>query len=162
MKIKLISLVVMALSLAASPAIYAENHAKNHDNQATSQEISQDATALISSLKDYSIEQRDKAVNKAQQVLANMDNKIDALENRIDKNWDNMSTQARDKTKATLKTLRQQRNKLSEQYGRIQSSSAAAWNDMKDGFANAYNALSNSWQEAEQAFSESQKKSNAK
>lgn len=154
MRKKFFSPLLIVASLMAAPFSFADNHA-NHEQPTTSADISKDAKALMHSLKEYSIDQRDKAVNKAEQVLANIDTRIDTLETRIDNQWDSMSKDARDNTKATLKTLRQQRNKLSEQYGRIQNSSASAWNDMKEGFANAYHALSRSWQEAEQNFASS-------
>ena len=59
---------------------------------------------------------------------------------------------ARQKVKANLKALRQQRNELAEWYGGLKNSSADAWEQMKKGFSNAYQALSDSWEKAKGEF----------
>jgi hypothetical protein len=76
----------------------------------------------------------------------------DALESRVDNEWDQMTQTAREKARANLKTLRQQRNELAEWYGSFKNSSAGAWEQMKKGFSDAYQAMSDAWEKAQSEF----------
>ena len=103
---------------------------------------------MIDTLQQYTAEQRDQAVKEAEQALEKLDRRIDELETRVDNNWDNMTQAARKKARASLKALRKQRNELAEWYGSFKNSSAGAWEQMKKGFSDAYQSLSDSWEKA--------------
>ena len=136
------ALTVATLSLA--PVI----HAQSGSDRVTAQDVKKETQALISTLKQYTADQRDKAVKSAEQALKKLDGRIDELEERVDNNWDKMSAAARQKARANLRTLRQQRNELAEVYGGFKNSSAGAWEQMKKGFSDAYQAMSDAWEKA--------------
>jgi chromosome segregation ATPase len=124
-------------------------HAQTGSDKTTIEEVKQETQDLIEALKGYSADQRDEAVAKTKQALDDLDNRMDTLETRIDNNWDQMDKAAREKARATLKVLRKQRIQLAEWYGGWKESSASAWEQMKDGFSDAYHALNDAWERAQ-------------
>jgi chromosome segregation ATPase len=107
---------------------------------------------LIQALGAYTADQRDEAVQRAKTALNNLDERIDALEKRIDDNWDQMNKAAREKARANLKALRKQRNEVAEWYGSLKTSSADAWEHIKKGFSDAYKALGDAWGKSAREF----------
>jgi uncharacterized membrane-anchored protein YjiN (DUF445 family) len=82
-----------------------------------------------------------------------VDERIDTLQTRLDDNWDNMSKAAREKTQASMKALREQRTQVAEWYGSLKTSSDSAWDEIKEGFSQAYQALAETWDETVQVSS---------
>ena len=66
--------------------------------------------------------------------------------------WKDLGNEARKKRQAALKTLRQQRAELSEWYGGMKHSSGDAWDEVKAGFVDAYEALGKAFSDATKAF----------
>lgn len=126
--------------------------AKSGNETVTAQDVKTETKELIDTLQGYTADQRDQAIKEAEQAMKNVDARIDELESRVDKNWDKMSQAAREKARANLKALRQQRNELSEWYGSFKNSSTSAWEQMKKGFSDAYKALSDSWEKAKSEY----------
>ena len=81
-----------------------------------------------------------------------LDRRIDELETKIADDWDQMSGAAREKTRESLKTLRKKRNDVAEKYGSLKASSTSAWEEMKQGFSEAYQDLSDAWANSVNAF----------
>ena len=123
--------------------------AETSTDKTTMEEVKQEMQDAIQVLKEYSVDQRDEAVKDTKAALNRLDNRIEALETRIDNNWDTMNEDVREKTRATLKSLRKQRTQMAEWYGSLKSSSAAAWEDIKKGFSDAYTSFYNAWEKAE-------------
>lgn len=119
----------------------------------TMEELKHDTENLIDKLGNYSAEQRDEAAASIKDTLDELDQRIDVLEKRLDENWDDMSEASREKTQQSLDALRAQREKVGDWYERMKSSSASAWDDVRDGFTRAYDNLSNAWQETEKSMS---------
>lgn len=148
-KTKFGTAVVMLIAvLGFAPLCYAETPA----DKTSIKEVKQETQELIQALKAYSADQRDAAIQKSKAALDNLDKRIDALETRIDNNWDKMNKTAREKARASLKSLRQQRVQLAEWYGSFKNSSDGAWEQMKKGFSNAYSAINDAWEKAEKEF----------
>ncbi len=126
--------------------------AESSTDESSLEDIRQETQDLIKALKTYSIDQRDEVVRKAKAALDNLDNRIDALETRIDNNWDKMDKAAREKARTTLRALRKQRTRVAEGYGSLKSSSADAWEHMKKGFSDAYQKLYDAWEKTEKEF----------
>ena len=63
-----------------------------------------------------------------------------------------MTQAARQKVRANLKALRQQRKELAEWYGSFKNSSADAWEQMKKGFSDAYQTMSDSLEKAKSKY----------
>ena len=129
--------------------------AASSDDKASMDDIKKETNDLIQSLKRYSADQRDEAVQEAKAALARIDQRIDALETQIDGKWDQMSQSVRERTRDSLRALHKQRNEAAQWYGSLKTSSAGAWKDMKQGFSDAYQKLSEAWERSRQAFGES-------
>jgi len=144
--------VTPTLCLVAVLGVVTVGHAETGSDETRIQEVKQETRDLIETLKDYGADQRDEAVKTTTEALAKLDRRIDTLETRIDDNWDQMDKAAREKARASLRALRKQRIQLAEWYGGWKESSASAWEHMKTGFSNAYQALDRAWEKAAMEF----------
>ncbi|MFD2110382.1 hypothetical protein [Thiorhodococcus fuscus] len=114
--------------------------------------VKQNTQDLLKSLKAYGADQREEAVEATKAALDAADKRIDALQTRLDDNWDSMSEAAREKAQASMKALRKQRTQVAEWYGSLKTSSDSAWDEMKEGFSQAYQALAEAWDDAVKTF----------
>jgi hypothetical protein len=128
--------------------------AKSHGDHTTIEAVQQEAQDLLEALKDYTADQRDEAIERSKTALDILDRRIDELETDIADNWDQMSSAAREKTRESLKILRKKRNDVAEKYGSLKASSTSAWEEMKQGFSEAYEALSDAWAKSVNEFDE--------
>ena len=64
-----------------------------------------------------------------------------------------MDQASREKAKKNFTGLRKKRNELSEWYGGLKHSSADAWDHVKKGFVDGYEALASAFDKAENEFS---------
>jgi len=126
--------------------------AEQKTDQTTMKDVKHEVVDAAKAIKEYSFDQRDQAVKKVKSTLDDLDSRIDKLQDRIDDNWDKMNKATRQKTKATLRALRKQRNEVAEWYGGLKHSSADAWEDMKKGFSDAYTSFADAWKKAEKEF----------
>ena len=140
LKITALTLFV-ALLLAGAPMSFAAEKTAGQKIDETAQ-----------SIKNYSAEQRDEALRSAKKVLDEADARIDHFENEVSKNWDKMNDSARKSARETMKTMRQQRQDLSQSYGELKRSSAHAWDEVKGGFSKSYDALKDSFSKAAKQF----------
>jgi len=142
------TVVLLITMLGFTPLSYAETSA----DKTSIKEIKQETQELIQALKAYSADQRDEAIQKSKAALNSLDKRIDALETRVDNNWDKMNKTAREKARASLKSLHQQRIQVAEWYGSLKNSSDDAWKHMKKGFSNTYGVINDAWEKAEKEF----------
>jgi TolA-binding protein len=122
--------------------------AAGSDDRATGAEVKQEVREALQSIGSYTAEQRDAAVAAAKDALAKTDARIEQLQRHIDQNWQQMSQATREQSRATLKTLQQQRTDIAEWYGGLKHSSANAWDEIKKGFAKSYSDLEKSLEKA--------------
>jgi mevalonate kinase len=118
------------------------------------EDIQKETRDLLSTLKDYTYEQRDEAVAKTEKALERFDKRIDELEKKADERWDEMNKTARTETRESLRELRKSRTELAEWFGSMKNSSSDAWQHMKEGFGGAYASLSKAWTKAQREFTE--------
>lgn len=137
---------VFMFVIAIAPQCYAE---KSSD-ETSIEEVKQKTKELLDTLKSYTAEQRDEAMQKTKSALDNMDKRIDALETQVYNNWDKMDKAARQKSQDSLQALRKKRTQVAEWYGSLKNSSADAWGRMKNGFSEAYTALHDAWEKSEE------------
>ncbi|GJL79336.1 MAG: hypothetical protein NPINA01_23250 [Nitrospinaceae bacterium] len=156
MKLQKIGGPAFLLALITMISIAPIGFAKTSNDKKTFKEVKQETQDLIQALKGYTSDQRDEVVQRTEAALDNLDNRIDALETRINSNWDGMKKATREKARANLKALRKQRIQVAEGYGSLKSSSASAWEHVKDGFSEAYTALQVAWERAESEFESEQ------
>lgn len=138
-----------ALALAATLGAMLPAQAQASEDKASVERVSQEADDLMRALKAYGAAQREEALAKAKTTLESLDRRIDALEARVDAQWDKMDDVARDKARMSLKVLRQQRREVAMWFGSMRDGSAEAWDEIKAGFADAYQALNEAWQKTE-------------
>ena len=117
------------------------------------EEVKRETRELLQSLKAYTADQRDEALQQARAALENLDKRINILDQKLVSQWDQMDQAARVNARATLNALRQQRTRVAEWYGSMKSSSVGAWGKMKQGFSSAYKALHEAWEKSEKEFS---------
>lgn len=136
--------VLVAVLLAGSPQSFAA--------ETSAKDVGKKIDETGQAIKDYSVEHRDEALRNARKVLADADARIDRFEADMGRNWDKMSAAAREKSKEALRTMRKQRQDLSEGYGELKRSSSNAWGEVKGGFARSYDALKDSFSKAAKEF----------
>jgi hypothetical protein len=106
----------------------------------------------VETLKNYSIEKKDKSVSEVKVALEKMDARIDRMQSRVENNWNEMDQASREKAKKTLQALRKKRNELSEWYSGMKHSSADAWDHVKKGSIDVCEALAAAFDKAENEF----------
>lgn len=129
------------------------SHAQAANDNTSMEDIQKETQDLLKTIGSYSVDKKDEAVQTAKDGLNEVDKRIDALEAKMDQNWDKMSQAAREQTRENLKALRKQRNQVAEWYGGMKNSTADAWENMKKGYSEAYNKLENAWEKSANAFS---------
>jgi peptidoglycan hydrolase CwlO-like protein len=149
-KLIITALFTAFIAVLVSPAAWAQSE----KTDSAVKEVKKETRELLNALKNYTAKQREEAVKHAEKAMDKMDRKIETLEDRIDSRWDKMDSEAREKARTALKKLREQRNTLSEWYGSFKNSSENAWDQMKNGFSEAYRTLSQSWEKAMDKFDE--------
>ena len=122
------------------------------DRETTLKEVSQEVKEAVKAIEDYSVDQRDEALRKVRIAVNHLDDRIDELNIRVEKKWDQMDKGARDKARALLKSLRKKRNELAQWYGGMEHSSVKAWKHVKKGFLESFETLSEAYGKALKEF----------
>lgn len=148
---KLVLLIVL-ICATASLALASQDHEPNGSAKtpANFEDVQKEMADLLATLKDYSANEQEKAVEQTKEVLAKIDQRIEILETEIDRNWDTMSEEARMKARQSMQEFRQQRLKAAEWLGSLKTSSVVAWEQIKQGFSDAYLAFTESWKDSEE------------
>lgn len=134
--------------LASTPA----QAALTAEDEASIEQVRKETADLMKSVKSYGAAQRDEAIQEIEIAIIKLDNRIDALQERIDARWDSMTGAARQDARASLKALQKQRVELARWYGNLETSSASAWDDIKRGFSRAYSDINKAWAKAIDEF----------
>lgn len=113
-------------------------------------EVRKEMRDLLATLKDYSADERDKAVERANEVLTEIDHRIETLEADINRNAHTMGDKKRETVRQSMKELRQQRIKAAEWFGSLKTSSVIAWDQIKQDVIDAYRDFIDTWENAEQ------------
>lgn len=115
--------------------------AKATDDDASWREVKMELAEAGKAVRDYSIEQREEAIETVSSALASIDNRIAVLEARIDSKAVEMSAAAQAHSRAAIRELRTKREQVAEWYGGLKHGSAEAWDEVKTGFSKAYEDL---------------------
>ena len=143
-----VSTLSAAVLIVVSAASFADQETKS-ENKGTSNDVKRETMEAIEAIKKYSIEKKDNAVREVKVVLEDLDARIDRMQSRIEKKWDEMDQASREKARKAIQALRKKRNELSEWYGGLKHSSADAWDHVKEGFVEGYEALDKAFDKAE-------------
>lgn len=138
-------LVSVLLSLCA-PALAG---CADEPEETNAQKLEREGQEFADALADYSAERKDEAVSKAREALADLDTRIDRLQERVEERWNEMDQSTREEARKNLEALKERRGELGVWYERLEESSAEAWSRMREGFSEAYSAFRDRWREAE-------------
>ncbi len=122
------------------------------DPSAEKKEVGQEVKEAVQAIKEYSADQKDEAVKKGKTVLDNLDGRIEQMESRIKREWDQMGDSARKTAKTSLEGIKKQREKVAEWVGSMKQSSSGAWEEVKKGFVESYQTLNESFDKAADKF----------
>lgn len=117
---------------------------KANADDAAKKDLADKVEAAAAAIKNYSVAQKDEALNSAKATLEDLDTRIQQMEERLDQEWSQMDKAARATTRDTLDKLHEQRTELDDWYGLLKQSSAAAWEQVKQGFIESYELLRSS------------------
>jgi DNA mismatch repair ATPase MutS len=144
MLITVVMILISAISFAGQKA---------GDDKATSKDVKQETMEAIEAIKKYTVDKKDEAVREVKVVLEDLDTRIDRIQSRIENKWNEMDQASRESARKTIQALRKKRNELSEWYGGMKHSSADAWDHVKEGFVEGYEAVANAFDKAENELS---------
>lgn len=114
------------------------------DDKTNGKEVGKKVEDAGKAIGSYTIAERDQAIKGAQNALKDMDAQLNRMEKKISAEWDKMDAAARNDARATMKTLRRQRDETAEWLGKLQKSSAESWDEVKGGFVKSYESLKQS------------------
>lgn len=135
-------IVFICLSLLAAGSVYAASDTASDQSDSPGTQWSE----TVESLKSYTADQREEALEAGKRTLEAMDRQIDKLEAWTSEHWGSLSDEARKQKTEALSNMRQQRSKVAEWYGGMKHSSADAWDSVKQGFIKSYDKLRNTVQ----------------
>jgi hypothetical protein len=151
MNTRKVVLLIVLIFATASLALASQDQEPNGSAKtpANFEDVQKEMGDLLATLKDYSANEQDKAVEQTKEVLVKIDQRMETLDTEIDRNWDAMSEESRKKARQSMQELRQQRLKAAEWLGSLKTSSVVAWEQIKQGFSDAYLAFTDSWKDSE-------------
>jgi hypothetical protein len=123
--------------------------------QAASQdEVTKEVQEAVNAIGEYSVDQKDKAVAEAKELMKKLDKSMDETESSMKKNWHSMEDSAKQNYELSKKEMEEQRNELADWIDKMQDSSDDAWEETKKGFADAHDSLSSSWQKVKEEMAQ--------
>jgi len=122
-----------AVLLFAQPAVAAPQNAGAG--------VSQQSVETWNTLKAYSVEKKKEAVAYGRQLMKEADARIAQLEATAAK----ASGEAKARYEKEVKDLKVARAKAAAKLDKMEKDSGSAWNDAKQGFADAYRDLQNAY-----------------
>lgn len=139
-----------AISAGTLPAA-----AQDTDALTTSDEVRAEISEAMEAIAAYTDQERDQALTEAREALTQLDAEIARREQVLRENWSEMSAGARETAREQLADLRDARNRLGERFGALQAGTSNAWDELREGFSDAWTAFSEAWTAADEDMSES-------
>lgn len=141
---------VLGAALAATFAFCVLPATAQQTDAVTSAEaVRAEISEAMDAIAAYSEQQGEQAVAEARAALDRLDTEIEGREQALREGWAEMSEEARETARAQLKQLRDARNRLGERFGGLQAGTTSAWDELKSGFAEAWDALSQIWRDTD-------------
>jgi len=135
--LKLLNLNVLAILLAvayAQPAVA----------ETTTKDVSKKAGEAWETVKSYSVDRKKDAVAYGRKLVRSTDREIKELDRKAAKASDEAKAQLR----SDMNELRAKRAEASKKLDEMGKASAGAWDEAKNGFADAYKDLQDSYHKA--------------
>ncbi len=128
----------------------APGHAAEVDGDVTEESLGQDLQVLDQELADFSSDRRDQLLTDIEDVLGAIETRIATLDSRLRDNWNSADRLERAQAQTAVAALRRERSRVMEWHQRMQDSTGFTWESMKGGFNEAFDDLSEAWQNAEE------------
>ena len=116
------------------------------------EDVRRETRELAETVAEYGEDQRDEVAREFESAMSDVDRRLKAFESEVRENWDTLSEQARREAQQDLAMLHTRRAELAEAYGELKSDSGAAWEEIKNGFTEAYADISSAIDQAEKEF----------
>lgn len=136
--------IILTVLLIAAPVSCANLGSPEKPSKDVEREVDEAAEAI----RDYSIEQRDEALQQGREALDNIDSRIRAFRGRVSEQWNEMEPEVRSQARETLKALQKQRSETARWLDELRTSSAGAWDEVKRGFVRSYEEMRRSFERA--------------
>lgn len=121
-------------------------------DRASLEDVQRDTRELAETVAEYGEDQRDEVAREFESAMSDVDRRLQEFESEVRENWDTLSEQARREAQQDLAMLQTSRAELAEAYGELKSESEAAWEEIKNGFTEAYADISSAIDKAEEEF----------
>lgn len=128
----------------------AQGQAAEGEGDAAVESLRQEVQTLNQELADFTAERRERLMADIKDLLGAIDDRIATLESNLKEDWNSSDRVARAQAQTALASLRRERSRVEEWYQRMQDSADFTWASMKEGFNEAFDELSQAWQDAEQ------------
>jgi len=116
-------------------------YATTATDQTIAEALSEKTRATIEEIKQYSVESKEIAGEKAKEIIADADARIKILEDATADKTNNMSDSMRDAKIKTIVKLKEKRQSLQNWYQKFHNSSKDAWDEIKQGFIKSYDSF---------------------
>lgn len=131
-------------ALIGSPAVLADDVTE----PGFTENVQQETNEMLNKISSYSAEQKDEALDAAEDALASIDENIDEVQNYIDEKGSELSADTQEQYNEMVSDLRDQRSELQQEYRDLAAASAENWQDAKSGFTDAFRSVQQAWDDA--------------
>lgn len=114
------------------------------------QTVGQQIDSALSAVKEFTVDNKDKAVETMALALTRLDERIDVLEEKIQKKWNTMDDKTQKEARQSLDMLREKRASMANWIAEMKASGSKTWDNMKNGISDAFHAFQNSEEETEE------------
>lgn len=111
-------------------------------------EVKREAGEALEAMKEFTVEQKDKAVAQGREMLDSVDRQIETLDRKISETAQDVSAGTREDWRRQKARLVELRAEAADRLDRLGESTGEAWGDIKDGFSEAFGALSDAVSDA--------------
>jgi TolA-binding protein len=121
---------------------------------ADADDVQREARELAETLRSYSAEQKDQALEDAERALSELNAEVERLQGRMEERWSELDREARQRLEENLDQLEEEQALLAERYEALIGASGDAWARVREGFMAAYQDLRDAWRETERELAE--------
>lgn len=139
-------LAAATLMLVTTAASWADTEGMPNVKTPEPEKVEAQFEETLEDIQDYSIEQKNKAMQAARHGLDDLDREITRLQGDIDRQWRELSQEARLEKQEALSALKQRQEKLEDQYDALQSAGAENWERAKSRFQESWQSAQEGWQ----------------
>jgi len=148
--------------LLSAQACDREPDSESAKQDVTLEDLKASFSELAGEIAAYTFDQRDEAVRTARKELEEIDAKIDDLAKNAEIESQELTSDVRKQQAKLMRELKARRAQISEMTERLSRSSAGAWDEIRDGLANAYGEIGQALDNARAEFAESDAENSGK